>query len=221
MTSNPLQLHCLHLPTAVPARPLIRAAELQAPQDAAAVLAAAQDAAEQLQARARAALTEAEAEAETIRAQARQAAAQERATLARQARDEAVAAAVQWLCDEQTLEQHIAQRMARRWRHVTANALEQLLGKTDQSELLLHRIERQVAQLLPQGSLTLEVAPEHLPEAQRAFGTAATVTADPALASGQATLDNGLLRIHLDLPAQQRWLLAQLSGDEVAEAAHA
>lgn len=211
---NPLQLPVRTLPGARPAGPHLPAATLRRHLDGADVVATAHAAATQLRLEAEAVLAQAQREAEAIHTQALHEAAEERTTLGQQARDQAVADSLQWLCEEQQLEQELARQLAQRWRSLTANVLEELLTKNDQTEMLLHRLQRKVAELLPQGRLALQVAPAELDATRRAFAAAAAVavSADAALAAGQAVLDNGLVRIHLDLPAYQRWLLEQLAG---------
>ncbi|WCF12628.1 hypothetical protein N4G58_18490 [Edwardsiella piscicida] len=131
---------------------------------------------------------------------------------AQQKQEEAIAAAVQWLCHEQELEQHLADQLAQRWRQLTAQAIEELLGKQDQNALLIRRINQLVIHRFAQGRLTLSVPPSAMTHAQAAWADSPriAVTADPTLQEGQARLDDGLLRIHLDSQAQQSRLLQLL-----------
>ncbi|PRP69728.1 hypothetical protein BUE93_13615 [Chromobacterium amazonense] len=220
--NNPLNLAVATLPGPLPTGCVIRAAELETRRDLAGALerlhAAAREDAEALRLQAQAELEQARREAEALR----EAAWQDAAAIRRQARDEAVDEAVQWLCCEQEMEQLIARELAQRWRTLTARVLEELLGQSDQNQLLLRRVERKVAELLPRGRVTLCVAPSALAVAARAWASApeVKVMADSGLASGQARLDNGLVRIHLDEPAHQARVLQQLAG-EPERVAHA
>ena len=212
--TNPLNISLLTLPGPLPEAPLIRAAEVKRRADHAAALDAlhhaAQARADALQHEAEARLQQAQREAEALLATAQQ----EAQALRRQAYDKAINEAVQWLCCEQDMEQLIARELTRRWRTLTAQVLEELLGQYDQNELLLRRVERKVAELLPRGSLTLSVAPSALASATRTWAETPEVCirADASLLAGEAWLDNGLVRIHLDTPAHQASLLAQLAG---------
>lgn len=156
------------------------------------------------------------AEGEVCLGQAREEAARlldaarsEAKALAQAARASAAEEAVQWLCGEQEMEQLIAREVSQRWRHLTAQALEELLGQQDQNALLLRRIERRVTELLPGGRVTLLLPPAAMGAASASWGEVNEVTlqADPDLSEGQAILDNGLVRIHLDNPVQQASVL--------------
>ncbi|POA99796.1 protein EsaK [Chromobacterium sinusclupearum] len=220
--NNPLNLPVILLPGPMPAGTIVSAAELAARRDQAAALealhAAAREDAEALRRQAQAELEQARREAEALREAARQ----DAAAIRHQARDEAVDEAVQWLCCEQEMEQLIARELAQRWRTLTARVLDEVLGQSDQNQLLLRRVERKVAELLPRGRVTLCVSPSALAAATRAWASApeVKVMADPGLATGQARLDNGLVRVHLDEPAHQARVLQQLAG-EPGRVAHA
>ncbi|MCD4486060.1 hypothetical protein LQR31_16425 [Chromobacterium vaccinii] len=220
--NNPLQIPVAVLPGPLPTATVISAAELAARQDISAAMeaerAAARDDADALRRQAQAELEQARLDADALREAARL----EGERLAVLAREEAVADAVRWLCCEQEMEGLIARQLALRWRGITAGVLEALLGNCDQSELLLRRVERQVARLLPRGSVNLHVAPQALRAAEQAYADVpeVAVLADAALSVGQARLDNGLVRIHLDTPAHQARVLEQLRGD-AREVAHA
>lgn len=220
--NNPLRIPVAVLPGPLPAATVISAAELAARQDILAAMeaerAAARDDADALRRQAQAELEQARLDADALREAARRE-GERQAVLAR---EEAVADAVRWLCCEQEMEGLIACQLALRWRGITAGVLEALLGNCDQSELLLRRVERQVVRLLPRGSVNLHVAPQALRAAEQAYADVpeVAVLADAALSVGQARLDNGLVRIHLDTPALQARVLEQLRGD-AREAAHA
>ncbi|PHV11500.1 hypothetical protein [Chitinimonas sp. BJB300] len=219
---NPLQLPLHKVLGPCPTGPIIRAATLAPRITGAEILSAAHTKAERLQHAAEAVLAQAQAEAARIRENAYSLAAEEGAVLAQQACDKAVADTVQWLCDEQALEQVIARQLVARWRPLMATVLGEMLDKVDQTELLLRRIERKVQELLPHGAVSLYVAPLAVASTRTTFMDTPTITVlpDETLAAGQARLDNGLVRIHLDLPAQQQFLLAQLR-DNAKQVAHA
>lgn len=211
---NPLNLVAQHLPGPLPAGAIVPAAELSRRQAYAAeretLLAAACAEADALRQQAADELEAARQQAAALRAAARGKASH----LRHQAREQAIAGAVQWLCAEHEIEQWIARELAQRWRHLTAQVLDEVLGPADQNARVLQRVERKVAELLPRGRLSLAVAPAALAEATRQWAAtpAVSVVADPALAHGQACVDNGLVRIHLDTPAHQATLLEQLAG---------
>lgn len=204
MSSNPLHIPVLTLPGPLPPGTVILATELVARSDI-----------ERLRELAVAELEQAQQDADALREAALRAAEQEIEQLKQQARDTAITDAVQWVCGEQEIEQLIARQLAMRWRGLTARVLDKLLGKSDQNELLLRRVEREVAELLPHGRLTLYVEPTARMAATRAYVEIpeVTVVADTELASGQARLDNGLVRICLDERAYQTKLLQQLAGE--------
>lgn len=212
--NNPLNILVRHLPGPLPAGAIVPAAELSRRQAYAAeretLLASACAEADVLRQQARDELAAARQQAAALRAAARGKASH----LRHEAREQALAGAVQWLCAEQDMEQYIARELTQRWRHITAHVLDEVLGSGDHNARVLQRVERKVAELLPRGRLTLSVAPAALAEATRCWAAtpAVSVVADPALTHGQACIDNGLVRIHLDTPAHQASLLAQLAG---------
>ena len=216
--NNPLHISLHTLPGPIPETPIMRATDLRLRQELAMALdelqRAAQANANALQHEAEAQLEHARHEAEALLATAHH----EAHTLRRQAYDKAIAEAVQCLCCEQDMEQLIARELTQRWRALTAQVLEELLGQFDQNELLLRRVERKVAELLPKGSLLLSVAPCALASATRMWADTpeVSVTADATLASGEAWLDNGLVRLHLDTPTHQARLLEQLAGSSLS-----
>lgn len=213
--NNPLNLAVTCLPGPMPAGAIVPAAELARRQDHAAALdalrAAAQADADALRQQAASELEQARRDADALREAARQ----EAGAIRVQAREEAIADAVQWLCCEQDMEQLIARELAQRWRSLTARVLDQVLGQGDQNERVLRRVEHKVAELLPRGRLTLAVPPTALAVATQYWAATpqVSVVADPELVPGQARLDNGLVRIHLDTPAHQALLLQQLAGE--------
>ncbi|WFO13411.1 hypothetical protein MAY82_03660 [Edwardsiella ictaluri] len=91
--------------------------------------------------------------------QIREQAQQEGERLARQKQEEAIADAVQWLCQEQDLEQYLANQLAQRWRQLTAQVIEELLGKQEQNALLIRKVHQLVVSRFAQGRLTLSVSP--------------------------------------------------------------
>lgn len=213
--NNPLNIVVQPLPGPLPVGAIVPAAELAQRQAHAGaretLLAAACAEADELRQQAAAELGAARQQAAQMLAAARDRARQ----LHAQAQEQAVAGAVQWLCAEQDLEQRIARELTHRWRHLTAQVLDEVLGAGEPNARVLQRVERKVAELLTRGRLTLAVAPSAMAEATRCWGATpqVSVEADPALAPGQARLDNGLVRIHLDAPAHQAALLEQLAGE--------
>ncbi|MFM5540447.1 protein EsaK [Aeromonas veronii] len=137
------------------------------------------------------------------------------------ARESAAEEAVQWLCSEQEIERLIAAELCQRWRHITAHALEELLGDQDQNSLLLRRIEHKVAELLPKGSVKLYLSPDAMVEAIKTWGEVPefTLHANETLSKGQAILDNGLVRIHLDNAIKQSDILRRFRGSSIKQQA--
>lgn len=135
--------------------------------------------------------------------------------IAQETRTSAVDEAVQWLCAEQEMERKIAREVGQRWRHLTAQALGELLGQQDQNELLLRRIERRVTEQFPAGRLRLHLSPGAMTAAGEHWRNVASVEliAEPTFGEGCAILDNGLVRIHLDTTEQQARVLAQFVDD--------
>lgn len=160
------------------------------------------------------------AEGEACLSQAREEAAHlleaariEAKELAQAAWASATEEAVQWLCGELEMEQLIARELSQRWRHLTAQALEELLGQQDQNALLLRRIERRVTELLPSGRVTLLLPPSSMAAATESWRdvTEVTLQAELTLNEGQAILDNGLVRIHLDNRVHQASVLERFT----------
>ncbi|MFM0515626.1 hypothetical protein, partial [Paraburkholderia sp. RL17-373-BIF-A] len=168
-----------------------------------------------LRAQAEAELKQAKQDATAMRAAALEAAEHDIAVLRQQAYDHAVADAVQWICREQHIEKSIAAQLTMRWRKVMAEILEGLLGKTENTELLLRRVEREVGERLPHGRLTLYVEPAAVAAATRNFleVPAILVVADAELSNGQARLDNGLVCVYFDERRYQAKLLQELARD--------
>ncbi|VVE85686.1 FliH/SctL family protein [Pandoraea sputorum] len=219
--NNPLGIVVHALPGPLPAGAIVPAAELARRQDHAAVrdtlLAAARAEADALREAGATALAQAQEAAEQVRAAARD----EADALGRQAKAQAIDEALQWLCAEHVLAQRLAAELAQRWRGLTAQVLDEVLGQRDLNERVLHHVEQRVAELLPQGRLTLAVAPEALAQATQAWaGTPAlSLVADAALGPGQARLENARLRLHLDAPAHQAALLAHFAQAPAYDAA--
>ncbi|WHP81101.1 type III secretion protein [Edwardsiella anguillarum] len=210
--NNPLHLPFTTLPGALPGHGYLTAQRLQEREEAQCAIAASLRQAEDHAGAIRAAADDLLAQAKTQAQQVREQALREGERLTRQKQEEAIAAAVQWLCHEQDLEQHLADQLAQRWRQLTAQAIEELLGKQDQNALLIRRVNQLVIRRFAQGRLTLSVPPSAMAHAQAAWADSPriAVTADPTLQEGQALLDDGLLRIHLDSQAQQSRLLQLL-----------
>ncbi|ANJ86768.1 hypothetical protein [Pandoraea oxalativorans] len=211
--NNPLGIVVHELPGPLPTGAIVPAAELARRREHAAaretLLAAAHAEADALRDAGATALEQAREAAEQVLAAAREQAD----ALAQQAKAQAVEETVQWLCAEHRLAQRLAAELAHRWRGLTAQVLEEVLGQRDPNERVLRHVERRVAELLPQGRLTLAVAPEALGQATQAWAAtpALSVVADAELAPGQARLENARLRLHLDAPAHQAALLAQFA----------
>ncbi|VVE55867.1 FliH/SctL family protein [Pandoraea sputorum] len=212
--NNPLGIVVHALPGPLPGGAIVPAAELARRQEHASaretLLAAARADADALRQAGAAELEQARQAAEAMREQARC----DAVALGRQAKEQAIAEAVQWLGAEQEIEQRLARELAQRWRRLTAQVLDEVLGQSDVNERVLRRVEQRVAELLPHGRLTLAVAPSALAQATQAWAAtpALGIVVDAALAPGQARLENGRVRIHLDAPAHQAALLEQLAG---------
>ena len=214
MKTNPLQLPFVTLPVQLAAQGWIAAETLAEPIAVNQALADARERLLELDGQAQLVMAAAEEAAARLKAEARDAVQREFDELRQQVRDDAIADAVQWLCKEAELESAIAARMTHRWRKLTARVLEELLGKSDQTELFLHHVERKVSSMLAGGRVQLHVAlgVEGVTSKTFAHLTDVQVLPDESLTRGQAVLDNGLVRIHLDFPAHQSWLLEQLQG---------
>ncbi|MBT2869683.1 hypothetical protein JQK19_20850 [Chromobacterium violaceum] len=213
--NNPLNLDIRRLPGRLPAGDVIASAELDDRQRLDDTLAGLRAEAQSLRDAARAELEQARRDGEALRAALRSQGEEECERLRQAARGEAAAEAVEWLCAEQELERRVAEAVSARWRRLTAKALEELLGGIDQNELMLRRVEQRVAEWLPKGALTLLVPVDGLERARQHYVglPSVRVRAAAELGPGQARLENELLRIHLDGPAHQAWLLRQLAGD--------
>jgi hypothetical protein len=220
MTANPLNLDCFVLPGKLPAGAHIAAAVLVERMQCADLLAAAHAEAEHIQAQALAVLDQARQDAIAIQQDAHRRADETFEALCREAQEKAAAEAVQWLCEEQDLEQQIADQVSLRWRHLTAQVLGETIGKHDQTDILIRRVERKVNDLLSHGQIMIYVAPVALVATKQRFAETAQilVATDEQLSEGQARLETHLLHVHIDLPLLQRELLAQLAGESRRQA---
>ena len=124
----------------------------------------------------------------------------------------AVNDAVKWMCDELQLEKEIAKELNRRWHTFTAQILKEVFEQADLDQLMLRRIENRVTELLASGRITLSVPSSLFNETKNQWAnfTDVNVISDSTLNNGQAILDNGLVRIHLDVPSQLEHLIKQL-----------
>lgn len=209
---NPLNFPVLVLPGSLPATSLLTREELEKRKalkaNAEAAFSSIEEEAAAIRADAEALLQQTREEVQLILDNARE----EANNLKCRAREEAVVEAVQWLCDEQMLERRIAQELQHRWRHLTAQCLKELLEEYDQNGMLLYRLEARIQDMLLDGRISLSLPPSALHQASILWKDCKEIElkTDVALQEGQACIDNGLIRIHLDLPAQQSLLFTQL-----------
>ncbi|MBC8642799.1 hypothetical protein IAG25_39095 [Caballeronia sp. EK] len=206
-----MNIEMLVLPGTLPPEDVIPAANLAARSEI-----------ESLRRRALAELEQAERDSIATREAALRATEEEVELLKRRARDAAISDAVRWMCTENDMERQIASQLTVRWRKLTAQIIEKLLGKSEHNELLLRRVEREVAEQLPHGALTLYVEPAALITAELIFADRpeVVVVSDAELAGGQAKLDNGLFCLHLDQREYQTKLIERLvnTGERVNHA---
>nr|WP_241772414.1 type III secretion protein [Edwardsiella ictaluri] len=180
--NNPLHLPFTTLPGALPSQGYLTAHSLHEREEMQCAIAASLHQAEEQACAIRAAADDLLAQARVQAQQIREQAQQEGERLARQKQEEAIADAVQWLCQEQDLEQYLANQLAQRWRQLTAQVIEELLGKQEQNALLIRKVHQLVVSRFAQGRLTLSVSPPALAHAQAAWADnqRITLTADPS-----------------------------------------
>lgn len=210
--NNPLNLPWQTIAADVPAESIISAAQLNAMRQQQAATTSLEEKIQQAYAQLDVDIQQRTSQAEEQIAQMKAAAEVDIAQHKAAQCDQAVREAVRWLCDEQQLEQMIARELNQRWCTYTANALESLFQQSDQTALLLQRIEQEVNDVMFNERVTLSTAAAEYPALAEAWRDVdfITVKRDPQLVPGQAILDNGLVRIHLDLPGQQSEILSQL-----------
>lgn len=222
MMTNPLMLRWESLPLPCPPQGVLRASELASMRSLARAIDMAQQQLTALQMEVERLQHEAEVRQQRWQQQAVARIRAECAALRQAARDTAVAETVQWMQAEMTLEQQVARQMMVRWRPILAAGLQELLGKQDQVSWLLQQLEQQIPSLLSRDRLSLSVSPDQADQIRDALADQPQikVEADVGLQPGQAVLDNGLVRVTLDVPAQLAWLLQELAGGDMG-ACHA
>ncbi len=212
--ANPLMLHWESVPLPCPAQGVLRASELASVRSLVRAIDMAQQQLTDLQQAVEQLQHEAEVRQQRWQQQAVARVRAECAALRQEARDAAVAETVHWMQAEMALEQQVARQLLARWRPTLAAGLHALLGQQDQVNWLLQQLDQQMPALLAQGRLLLSVSPEQVDQIRCALAgePLLRVAADVSLQPGQAVLDNGLVRVTLDVPAQLTWLLQQLAG---------
>lgn len=140
---------------------------------------------------------------------------EETESLQQKAKEQAVSEAIVWLCDVNEIERSLIDELEGRWCCVLAEVLEALLGQQNQNELLLNEIQRKMKTHYFEGQLIVTLPPGVRDLSAKLWGenNSVTLREDPLLREGQATIENDLVKIRLDLPEQQNQILAALKAD--------
>lgn len=212
---NPFGLTITAVRGELPVGGIVPAATLDGYIDAAAVLGRNRSRAAAVLRASRRRRAQARAEAAQILAEARAEGERRAEAEARAAHDAICQDVLRWLVCESELEAIIAQRLETRCRTLIADAVACFAGEADRAALIAQRVAARSRELSSHGAFTLRLCPDDL-EAVAARLPAEpgfTVSAEPALAPGQALLDSPYVQLRIDLDRHLALLLAAIGGE--------
>ncbi|MCD9119837.1 hypothetical protein [Cupriavidus sp. UGS-1] len=131
---------------------------------------------------------------------------------ARAAHDAICEDVLRWLVHENELEAVIAERLELRCRIVIADAVASFAGEAERAALIAQRVAARWRELSSHGAFTLRLCPDDV-EAVAARLPAEpgfTISAEPALTSGQALVDSPYVQLRIDLDRHLAVLLAAI-----------
>ncbi|WP_159084720.1 hypothetical protein [Dongshaea marina] len=140
--------------------------------------------------------------------------------LAESAQSQAIADAIQWLVDEQSLERAIACEMEQKVRSLVAFAIREFAGEQDTTELLIRRISKMVDEQLKHNRVSLIVNPNQLKYIRKELGEGDELVyrTDEGLSESQAVIETSLVRMELDLDRHLELIIEHLLGESKAVA---
>lgn len=210
---NPLNLKCKLLPGDIPSQSVFFSGSLQGRYSyvfaAESILVDARAKANKIINEAEKSILDARFEADKLIADA----SLEVASIKETAINNAVSESVVWLCDSINIEKKLSRKIISRWRDFTVNLLSELFSDVDVNKVMLEKLERKLEDLLGSGVVTLYVPEGIFVQASQQWCNIPEllIRADPNLIDGKAILDNGLVRIFIDLEEHFKNVLSQLS----------
>lgn len=131
---------------------------------------------------------------------------------ARAAHDAICEDVLRWLVREDELEAVIAQRLESRCRRVIADAVASFAGEAERAALIAWRVAARWRELSSHGAFTLRLCPDDVATvaARLPAEPGFTISAEPALASGQALIDSPYVQLRIDLDRHLSVLLAAI-----------
>ncbi|ESJ16978.1 hypothetical protein B551_0212050, partial [Cupriavidus sp. HPC(L)] len=131
---------------------------------------------------------------------------------ARAAHDAICGDVLRWLVHENELEAVIAERLELRCRMVIADAVASFAGEAERAALIAQRVAARWRELSSHGAFTLRLCPDDVEAvaARLPAETGFTISAEPALTSGQALVDSPYVQLRIDLDRHLSVLLAAI-----------
>lgn len=209
---NPFGLTITAVRGELPVGGIVPAATLDQYIDAAAVLRRNRSRAAAVLLASRRCRTQARSEAAQILAEARTE-GERRAQAAAQAAHDAICEDVlRWLVRESEIEAVIAQRLELRCRTVIADAVACFAGEAERAALIAQRVAARWREVSSHGAFTLRLCPDDMAAvaARLPVEPGFTISAEPALASGQALIDSPYVQLRIDLDRHLAVLLAAI-----------
>lgn len=212
---NPFGLTITAVRGELPVGGIVPAATLDGYIDAAAVLGRNRSRAAAVLLASRRRRAQARVQAAQILAEARAEGERRAEAAARAAHDAICEDVLRWLVCESELEAVIAERLQARCRTVIADAVACFAGEADRAALIAQRVAARWRELSSHGAFTLRLCPDDLEAvlARLPAESDFTVSAEPALAPGQALLDSPYVQLRIDLDRHLAVLLAAIGGE--------
>ncbi len=216
---NPFGLTITAVRGELPVGGVVPAATLDEYIDAAAVLRRNRSRAAAVLLASRRCRAQARLEAAQVLDEARAEGEQRAEAAARAAHDAICADVLHWLVREGELEAAIAERLEWRCRTVIADAVTSFAGEADRAALIAQRVAARWREVSSHGAFTLRLCPDDVAAvaARLPAEPGFSISAEPALASGQALIDSPYVHLRIDLDRHLAVLLAAI-GAEPSEA---
>lgn len=215
---NPFGLTITAVRGELPVGGVVPAATLDAYIDAAAVLRRNRSRAAAVLLASRRRRDQARLEAAQILAEARAEGERRAEAAARAAHDAICEDVLRWLVKESELEAVIAERLEARCRTVIADAVACFAGEAERSALIAQRVAARWRDVSSHGAFTLRLCPDDVAAvaARLPAEPGFTISAEPALASGQALIDSPYVHLRIDLDRHLAVLLAAIGAEPSA-----
>jgi flagellar biosynthesis/type III secretory pathway protein FliH len=209
---NPFGLTITAVRGELPVGGIVPAATLDEYIDAAAVLRRNRSRAAAVLLASRRCRAQARLEAAQILAEARAEGERRAEAAARAAHDAICEDVLRWLVRESELEAVIAERLELRCRTVIADAVACFAGEAERSALIAQRVAARWREVSSHGAFTLRLCPDDVTAvaARLPAEPGFTISAEPALAAGQALIDSPYVHLRIDLDRHLAVLLAAI-----------